>query len=79
MKKPIPFFPDFRPKNRILYRWPCACCGREIKDTAKAIPVTVDWNNWLAIEGHNNNHLFEKQHREIHNDYFGSACWRKLK
>lgn len=44
------FSPDFRPKR--IFASIYACCGKEIKDIKKAIPVTLDWNNWTVIKGH---------------------------
>lgn len=76
---PFSFSPDFR-KTKLGQKctlWFCCRCQKEIKDTKKAIPVTVDWNNWIAVKGHDNNHLLPYQHREIYNEYFGSDCWKK--
>lgn len=73
------FSPDFRrddPKKLCF----CAHCYRDIKDQSKAVPVTVDWNTWQAIEGHDNEKLFPNYpSKEIGNEYFGATCWKKIK
>lgn len=43
--------PDFRrtPKTNQY----CACCQQDIKDAAKALRVTVDWDTWTVTLGGN--------------------------
>lgn len=55
--------PDFRkdaPKSGLY----CVRCQKPIKDFAKAIRVTVNWNTWLVMQGGN--------------EFMGADCWKTI-
>lgn len=81
MSEIFKFSPDFRRDNsKKLVMWFCAHCYRDIKNKDKAVPVTVDWNTWEAVQGHNNEALLPGYpSKEIGNEYFGATCWKKIK
>lgn len=76
----IQFDPDFRrnPKTKHF----CAHCYRDIHDPSKAVAVTVDWNTWTLLEGHNREKEmpnYDKWPKEIGNEYIGATCMKKLR
>jgi hypothetical protein len=61
--KGYPLDPDFRkdaPKDRPF----CVRCQKEVKDPAKAVKVTVNWDTWQVTEGGN--------------ELMGMDCWRAI-
>lgn len=69
--------PDFRRKAPETGNY-CACCQKPIR--GKAIPITVNWENWEVVEGHGVNLPIRKTSgKTIDAGYVGSVCWKKVK
>lgn len=73
--------PDFRRK----YMPPagvkmCCRCQKDIKDVSRARPVTVAWEEWAVIDGHDKEDNFPAifNRKVIGNELMGSDCWKKV-
>lgn len=69
------FSPDFRRRAPNMPQAYCAHCQKPV-DAMTAIPVTIDWDNWIFAEGHNNPAV--KSTTLDEEAYFGSTCYKKM-
>jgi hypothetical protein len=79
------FDPDFRrraPDGDVPY---CCRCQKPLLNSADkltGVAVTVNWEEWTMVEGHNNNEIIRG--RSTSNGAFGNCmvgpdCWRQIK
>jgi len=70
--------PDFRRTAPNKGRY-CACCQKPIKETAKAVAVTVNWENWETAEGHDIKlPRRNTSGKVIDNCDMGTYCFKKM-
>lgn len=58
----------------------CARCQKVIKDTAKAVKVVVNYDNWEVTEGWQDLPAWARvagqPHQPLKNEYLGRDCWK---
>lgn len=75
------FEPDFRRRapDSGLY---CCVCQKPLKDDTKALPVTINWENWQMVEGHGFRELVRGNSvvdAAFSNTFVGRDCWNRMK
>lgn len=64
----------------------CICCRKPLLDSTEkltGIPVTVNWENWTVVQGHNQDDFVNPEKRHVkaafENGMMGPTCWKKTK
>lgn len=81
MSQPIYYLdPDYRKDVKDGVEVWCARCQKEIKDTAKAVKVVVNYDNWDVTEGWQDLppwiRCAGQRHQPLKNEYLGRDCWK---
>lgn len=84
ISRPFYYDPDFRSKvhPRNLKKPFCCRCQQNV-DPEKAIPVSVNDETWMALEGHDRHEEIRSNYNSqclklVYNGYIGRACYASL-